>query len=70
VSRERGASVDRDTRPLATHTPSRSQLGAGATDRSPATICYNCRQEGHIASQCPKIGYDGSASRRASSPRP
>ncbi len=35
-------------------TESRSQLGAsGPLSHPPARLCYNCREEGHLASDCP-----------------
>jgi hypothetical protein len=52
---------------------SRSQLGAAAPSTSrPERICYNCREAGHIASECPKpprnSERNNSESRRSRSP--
>jgi hypothetical protein len=46
------------------HPPSKSQITPSETT---VRRCYNCGHEGHLASNCPKIGGDGSSVRRHAS---
>lgn len=46
--------------------PSRSQMQPTTSN---VRRCYNCGGEDHLASECPKIGGDGGARRRAASSR-
>jgi hypothetical protein len=66
TSRDRTESNHNDSGGNANPPPSRSQM---QPTLHTVRRCYNCGGEDHLASECPKIGGDGGARRRAASSR-